>query len=168
MELVRYIHLNPLRARIVRDLETLDTYPYAGHSILMGKQKIGWQSTASVLPLFGSKLTHARSKYHDAIRNQEENCHAEVCQSGHCPRYIHPTIVVRLRRQLLKSSPYCPEHETTVLGYIVASILECNENLETENIEEVTVVGSSDNVRIIVTTNGAVKDGWQTVKSYGV
>ena len=37
LELVRYIHLNPLRAGIVEDLESLDRYPYCGHSRLMGK-----------------------------------------------------------------------------------------------------------------------------------
>jgi len=36
LELIRYIHLNPLRAVIVRDLETLQTFPYSGHAILMG------------------------------------------------------------------------------------------------------------------------------------
>ncbi|MDD2320422.1 MAG: transposase [Geobacteraceae bacterium] len=79
-ELVRYIHLNPLRARIVRDLETLETYPYAGHSVLMGKQKIGWQSADSVLTLFGSKLTHARNKYHDFV--------AEVVEQGRRPELV--------------------------------------------------------------------------------
>jgi hypothetical protein len=28
LELVRYIHLNPLRARLVKDLTDLDKYPY--------------------------------------------------------------------------------------------------------------------------------------------
>jgi putative transposase len=32
LELVRYIHLNPLRAQVVQDLDTLDSYPYSGHS----------------------------------------------------------------------------------------------------------------------------------------
>jgi len=36
LELVRYIHLNPLRAKLVRGLGELDTYRYAGHSALMG------------------------------------------------------------------------------------------------------------------------------------
>jgi len=37
LELVRYIHLNPLRAEIVENLEALERYPYTGHSALMGK-----------------------------------------------------------------------------------------------------------------------------------
>jgi hypothetical protein len=32
-ELVAYIHLNPLRARMVADLKDLAKYPYGGHSV---------------------------------------------------------------------------------------------------------------------------------------
>ena len=39
LELVRYIHLNPLRAKLVDNLEQLNDYPYSGHSALMGKRK---------------------------------------------------------------------------------------------------------------------------------
>ena len=39
LELTRYIHLNPLRARLVEDLKSLDKYPWTGHSVLIGKQK---------------------------------------------------------------------------------------------------------------------------------
>lgn len=37
LELTRYIHLNPLRARLVKDLRELDKYPWAGHSAILGK-----------------------------------------------------------------------------------------------------------------------------------
>ena len=39
LELIRYIHLNPLRAGIVNDLKELDKYPWTGHSALLGKRK---------------------------------------------------------------------------------------------------------------------------------
>ena len=42
-ELVRYIHLNPLRAGIVKDLKALKTYPYSGHGVIMGKLKNDWR-----------------------------------------------------------------------------------------------------------------------------
>ncbi|MDD2336375.1 MAG: hypothetical protein PHD01_07335 [Geobacteraceae bacterium] len=41
-ELVRYIHLNPLRARLVRDITALDDYPYSGHDTILGKQANQW------------------------------------------------------------------------------------------------------------------------------
>ena len=39
LELIRYIHLNPLRAGLVNDLKKLDKYPWTGHSAIMGKRK---------------------------------------------------------------------------------------------------------------------------------
>ena len=39
LELIRYIHLNPLRASLVEDLKELDKYPWAGHSAILGKKK---------------------------------------------------------------------------------------------------------------------------------
>jgi REP element-mobilizing transposase RayT len=66
-ELVRYIHLNPLRARLVGDITALDDYPYAGHGAIMGKQENQWQATDSILELFGSKLSQARHNYHEYV-----------------------------------------------------------------------------------------------------
>ena len=59
-ELVRYIHLNPLRAKIVPDLKSLNSYPYSGHSVLMGKIARKWQSTEYVLGLFGNDIRSGR------------------------------------------------------------------------------------------------------------
>ena len=63
-ELVRYLHLNPLRAKMVKDIKELQTYPYSGHSVLMGRMKNDWQDTEYVLKLFGSSLGLARRTYH--------------------------------------------------------------------------------------------------------
>ncbi|MBN2107152.1 MAG: transposase [Deltaproteobacteria bacterium] len=62
-ELVRYIHLNPLRAGIVKTLEGLQQYGYSGHSPLMGKRRCSWQQTGYVLELFGKRVQGARQKY---------------------------------------------------------------------------------------------------------
>jgi len=62
-ELVRYIHLNPLRAGLVADLKSLGRYPWAGHSALMAKINQGWQDTESVLASFGDTRSKARSAY---------------------------------------------------------------------------------------------------------
>ena len=39
LELIRYIHLNPLRAGLVEDLNALDKYPWTGHSTILGRCK---------------------------------------------------------------------------------------------------------------------------------
>lgn len=62
-ELVRYIHLNPLRAKLVSDLRELDRFPYSGHSALMGMKPRPWQETEYVLGYFGGKASLARRRY---------------------------------------------------------------------------------------------------------
>ena len=66
-ELVRYIHLNPLRARLVGDIAALNDYPYSGHGSIMGKQENEWQTTDSILEIFGSNLSQARHNYHEYV-----------------------------------------------------------------------------------------------------
>ena len=66
-ELVRYIHLNPVRARIVADMDALERYPYAGHSALMGRAKRYWQDTQGVLSRFGKTIGVARRHYRQFV-----------------------------------------------------------------------------------------------------
>lgn len=67
-ELVRYIHLNPLRAGIVGELRELATYPYCGHSALMGKTEHGFQDVDYILNLFGGKVPEARRRYLEFVK----------------------------------------------------------------------------------------------------
>jgi putative transposase len=53
LELVRYIHLNPLRSHTVQSLEELDRYPWSGHGVLVGKIRHDWQEKEYVLNQFG-------------------------------------------------------------------------------------------------------------------
>jgi putative transposase len=62
-ELVRYIHVNPLRARLVTDLSGLDRYRYSGHGVLLGKRECEWQDSEYVLGYFGSSVREARKRY---------------------------------------------------------------------------------------------------------
>ena len=62
-ELVRYIHLNPLRAGMVGNFADLMNYPYCGHSALMDKLKRPWQEVDYVLHFFGKTARRARSAY---------------------------------------------------------------------------------------------------------
>lgn len=63
LELVRYIHLNPLRARIVRDLRELDRFPWTGHAVLMGNRQNDWQERSYVLRHFGKRGVKAIAAY---------------------------------------------------------------------------------------------------------
>lgn len=67
-ELVRYIHLNPLRARIVPDFKSLKSYSYSGHSALMGKKTREWQATGYVLRLFGNNIRTGRRSYAEFVK----------------------------------------------------------------------------------------------------
>jgi putative transposase len=62
-ELVRYIHLNPLRAGLVEDIKKLDKHPWCGHSVLMNKTKQPWQNVDYVYGLFSEKTRLARTRY---------------------------------------------------------------------------------------------------------
>src|SRR5919198_4259249 len=63
LELVRYIHLNPLRAGIVPSLSGLDSYPWCGHSVILGKGGMPGQSVSEVLGFFGKRIGTARKNY---------------------------------------------------------------------------------------------------------
>jgi len=43
LELTRYIHLNPVRAGMVRNVKQLSAYRWSGHSAIMGRVKREWQ-----------------------------------------------------------------------------------------------------------------------------
>ena len=63
LELVRYIHVNPFRAGLVKSLDELDKYPYCGHSSLMGNKTRDWQDADYVLAYFGKQRYSARKHY---------------------------------------------------------------------------------------------------------
>ena len=67
-ELVRYIHLNPLRAKLVADIQGLNKYPYSGHSVLMGKKQRAWCDTKYALSYFGRKVSEARKRYFSYVK----------------------------------------------------------------------------------------------------
>jgi len=66
-ELVRYIHLNPLRAKLVKSLTKLDRYRWSGHGAIMGKVKCDWQHRNYVLTWFGKKEGAAQKAYRNYV-----------------------------------------------------------------------------------------------------
>jgi len=82
-ELVRYIHLNPLRAGLVEDMKALDRYPYCGHSGLLGKIKREWQQVDYVLGFFGKRKAEARKNYRTFVaKGVEQGRRPELTGGG--------------------------------------------------------------------------------------
>lgn len=67
LELVRYLHLNPLRAKIVADMNGLDEYPYSGHAAITGRVSRPWQATDEVLGRFSDKRREAMRQYREYV-----------------------------------------------------------------------------------------------------
>ena len=66
LELVRYIHLNPLRAGIVSSLEELGGYRYCRHNGIIARNSDSWLAADQVLIRFG-KSVKASSKSYEAF-----------------------------------------------------------------------------------------------------
>jgi REP-associated tyrosine transposase len=63
LELTRYIHLNPLRKKMVPGMEELKKYPWTGHSAIMGDVKRDWQDSDAILSYFSPKKKRALLLY---------------------------------------------------------------------------------------------------------
>jgi len=78
-ELVRYIHLNPVRAKIVK---TPDDYLWSGHRGYIGHVKLPWLTTEWVLSQFSQRLKTARAKYHNFIKEGKGEGHRKEFHCG--------------------------------------------------------------------------------------
>ncbi len=82
LELVRYIHLNPLRARIVPDLKGLATHKFSGHGVLLGKRSKDWQNTEYVLQHFGKRVGDARKAYRSFVEKGVSEGRKDILTGG--------------------------------------------------------------------------------------
>ena len=111
-ELIRYIHLNPLRAGLVKTLEELDAYPWSGHAVLMGQRRQEWQEIDFVLGQFSEDRTRAVRAYR---RFLEEGAHQgrrdDLVGGGLIRSYRGWSQVLSLRGNHKKL-----EHDARILG----------------------------------------------------
>ncbi len=63
LELVRYIHLNPIKAAMLSSLSQLDRYQWTGHAGLLGRHVQSWQAMEPVLDLFAKRISTGRERY---------------------------------------------------------------------------------------------------------
>ncbi len=76
LELVRYLHLNPVRAGIAKDpLE----FPWSSHRAYCGKEIIPWLTPDLTLSAFGKRRDAARRKFHQFV--------LEGLDEGHRPEF---------------------------------------------------------------------------------
>ena len=80
---MRYIHLDPIRAGIVRTLTELNKYAYSGHSVLMRRRKRAWQDVDYVLSYFGDTPDRGRKEYSSYVKaGLDQGCRKELTGGG--------------------------------------------------------------------------------------
>jgi hypothetical protein len=78
-ELVRYIHLNPVRAGIVNEPQN---YGWSGHRAYLGLETIPWLTTDWVLSQFSKRLSLARKAYSSFVHEGKQGAHQEAYHRG--------------------------------------------------------------------------------------
>ncbi len=66
LELIRYVHLNPVRAGLTEDPAA---YPWSGHRAYLGMEVLPWLETDWVLSQFDKQLSTARKHYASFVRD---------------------------------------------------------------------------------------------------
>jgi len=85
LELVRYIHLNPVRAKVVKDPER---YLWTSHLSYLGNGKEGLVDTDFVLGQFGGNKPIARRRYREFILEGLDGGHQEKFYEVKDQRYL--------------------------------------------------------------------------------
>jgi len=88
LELVRYIHLNPLRVGVVKDMSALKSYPWSGHSVLMGSRPLPGQNIDEVLGYFGKRMSTARKNYQSFVEEGISQGQREELRGGGLGRVL--------------------------------------------------------------------------------
>jgi REP element-mobilizing transposase RayT len=123
LTLLRYIHLNPIKAHIVSDPAD---YPWSSHRAYLGSEAISWLTTDFGLSLFSTDLLCARSAYKQfmwqsagANENLDEESHPQDSRVLGTDSFINniPFIPYRPRspltlQQLAES--ICTQHSISI------------------------------------------------------
>lgn len=128
-ELVRYIHLNPLRAKEVKDVHDLDRYPWCGHSVLMGRRKHPWQERDYVLSWFGKTEGEARKEYRAYVKEGVlEGSRPDLVGGGLIRSMGGWSEVMSPRRS--KEEALCDERILGSEGFVERLLMEADEKLK--------------------------------------
>jgi putative transposase len=119
-ELVRYIHLNPVRADLT-DFEGLEVFPWSGHAVLLGKTERLWQDTGYVLSIFENQTS-----YREFVRSGMGQGRREDLTGGGLLRSHGGWTEVRASRGLMKG-------DDRILGdtsFVTMVLAQAEERLE--------------------------------------
>ena len=110
MELVRYIHRNPLKAGLVDDLAA---YPHSSHKAYMSQaKKWDWVNKARILSLFSADLALSRKLYKKFVYQEDSEEIAKIFASQRMPAFLGSKKFVAWVKEtfgLGKSDPEVPE-----------------------------------------------------------
>ena len=79
LQLIRYIHLNPVRAGLVKDPVA---YPWSSHRAYLGREELPWLSRDWVLSYFAKRTTTARHRYAAFVQEGKGEGHREEFHQG--------------------------------------------------------------------------------------
>lgn len=79
LELIRYIHLNPLRAGVV---DSLEQYRWSSHHAYLGLDELPWLTTEWALRHFGEDLDTARTGYQRFLGENPDEKMVDQLSSG--------------------------------------------------------------------------------------
>jgi REP element-mobilizing transposase RayT len=80
LELVRYIHLNPLRAGVVASYNELGKFAYSGHAAILGQNPHPFQDVHTILKMFAKNRSVAQKRYSAFVN--------KGIKQGHRPEFI--------------------------------------------------------------------------------
>jgi REP element-mobilizing transposase RayT len=129
LELVRYTHLNPLRAKVVADLRRLNTYRYCGHGVLLGKPQSDFQQTDVVLIRFAGTVKKARSLYREYVKKGVSQGKRSELSGGGLVRSTGGWSAVKM----LRKSGLFQKSDERILGngdFVESVLHRANERLE--------------------------------------
>jgi putative transposase len=145
LPLVRYIHLNPLRANIVKTIEELNRYPFCGYRTVIGKSNYPWMDVDYVLLQFGNTSWKGLAEYRKFMREGVELGHQPELTGGGLLRSLGGWSKVVAKRRSGKRE----EGDERILGSgdFVHAILKETEEKE---LRQLKLIRSGRTIRKII------------------
>ena len=133
LELIRYIHINPVRAGMLPDIKGLDRYPWTSHRIYIGRRKSAWVNSDETLSHFGRTLKQARAEYRAFIRSGLEEETPESFDGGGLIRSLGGLWEAQKLQSGRKRRKEAADERILGSGTFVEEVLRANGEVESRN-----------------------------------